>query len=94
MLKLKVPNMTCGHCAEVVMKVVQSIDVGAKVDIDLKTQTLTIDANSVAVPSHRHLKWRAILPPSAPRDNDGLSRGGVSLRPKRGMINSESKVGT
>lgn len=46
MLKLKVPNMTCGHCAGVVMKVVQSIDVGAKFNVDLKTQTLTIDVNS------------------------------------------------
>lgn len=46
MLKLKVPNMTCGHCAGVVMKIVQNVDVGAKVDVDLKTQTLTIDANS------------------------------------------------
>lgn len=46
MLKLYVPDMTCGHCAGVVTKAIQSVDAGAKVNVDLKTQTLTIDANS------------------------------------------------
>jgi copper chaperone len=46
MLKLKAPDMTCGHCAGVVTKAIQSVDAGAKVDIDLKTQTVTIDASS------------------------------------------------
>lgn len=46
MLKLYVPDMTCGHCAGAVTKAVQSVDAGAKVNVDLKTKTLTIDANS------------------------------------------------
>ncbi len=46
MLTLKVPDMTCGHCVEVVTKAIQSVDAGAKVDVDLKTQTVTVDANS------------------------------------------------
>lgn len=46
MLKLYVPDMTCGHCAGVVTKAIQSVDAGAVVNVDLKTQTLTIDANS------------------------------------------------
>ncbi|MDH7799113.1 MULTISPECIES: heavy-metal-associated domain-containing protein [unclassified Beijerinckia] len=46
MLKLNVPDMTCGHCAGTVTKAIQSIDAGAKVDVDLETQTVTIEANS------------------------------------------------
>ncbi len=46
MLKLYVPDMTCGHCAGVVTKAIQSVDAGAKVNVDLKTQIVTIDANS------------------------------------------------
>ena len=46
MLKLNVPDMTCGHCAGVVTKAIQSVDAGAKVGVDLKTQIVTIDANS------------------------------------------------
>lgn len=46
MLKLNVPDMTCGHCAGVVTKAVRSVDAGAEVTVDLKTQTVTINANS------------------------------------------------
>jgi copper chaperone len=42
MITLKVPDMTCGHCAGVVTKAVQSIDAEARVDIDLKAQTVTV----------------------------------------------------
>lgn len=45
MLKLNVPDMTCGHCVGVITKAIQSVDAGAKVDVDLKTQIVTIDAN-------------------------------------------------
>ena len=33
MLKLKVPDMTCGHCAIVVSQAVHSVDTNAKIDI-------------------------------------------------------------
>lgn len=46
MLKLNIPDMTCGHCAGVVTKAIKSVDAGAEVNVDLKTQTVTIDANS------------------------------------------------
>lgn len=42
MLKLNVPDMTCGHCAGTVTKVVKSVDAAAQVTIDLPTQTVTI----------------------------------------------------
>lgn len=48
MLKLNVPDMTCGHCAGVVTKAIQGVDAGAEVGVDLKTQTVTIDASSDA----------------------------------------------
>jgi len=48
MLKLKVPNMTCGHCAGVVTKAVQSVDASARVDIDLKSQTVSIETSADA----------------------------------------------
>lgn len=42
MLKLNVPDMTCGHCASTVTKVVKSVDANAEVTIDLPSQTVTI----------------------------------------------------
>ena len=48
MLKLSVPDMTCGHCASVVTKAVQSVDAGARVEIDLKSQTVSITTSAEA----------------------------------------------
>lgn len=46
MLTLKVPDMTCGHCAGMVTKAVKSVDSEAEINVDLATQTVTIDAKS------------------------------------------------
>ena len=43
MLKLSVPDMTCGHCASAVTKAVQSVDAGAVVTVDLPSQTVSIE---------------------------------------------------
>lgn len=43
MLKLNVPDMTCGHCAGMVTKAVKSIDASANVAIDLPSQTVSIE---------------------------------------------------
>lgn len=48
MITLKVPDMTCGHCVGVVTKAVQSVDAGARVDIDLKAQTVTVETRADA----------------------------------------------
>lgn len=48
MLKLNVPDMTCGHCAGVVTKAVQSVDAGARIDIDLKSQTVSVETSADA----------------------------------------------
>ncbi|MBA3520199.1 MAG: heavy-metal-associated domain-containing protein [Rhizobiales bacterium] len=43
MLKLNVPDMTCGHCASTVEKAVKSVDPAAKVNVDLGSKTVTVD---------------------------------------------------
>ncbi|RUM95730.1 copper chaperone [Pseudaminobacter arsenicus] len=42
MLKLNVPDMTCGHCAGTVTKAVQSVDSHASVTVDLPSKTVSI----------------------------------------------------
>ena len=44
MLKLKVPDMTCGHCVASVTKAVKSVDAAASVNVDLASRTVEIDS--------------------------------------------------
>lgn len=46
MLKLNVPDMTCGHCAATVTKAVRSVDDAAVVDIDLPAKAVSIRTNA------------------------------------------------
>lgn len=46
MLKLKVPDMTCGHCAIVVSQAVHSVDTNAKIDIDVGTKAVSITTSA------------------------------------------------
>jgi copper chaperone CopZ len=46
MLKLKVPEMTCGHCAATIEKAVKGLDPAAKVQVDLGTKTVTVETAS------------------------------------------------
>ena len=46
MLKLKVPQMTCGHCAATIEKAVKSLDPAAKVQVDLATKIVTVETAS------------------------------------------------
>ncbi|MBU2146233.1 MAG: heavy-metal-associated domain-containing protein [Alphaproteobacteria bacterium] len=48
MLKLNVPDMTCGHCAGTVTRAVQSVDAGAIVTVDLPSQTVSIETAAEA----------------------------------------------
>ena len=43
MLKLKVDDMSCGHCAAAVQKAVKSVDPAAEIDIDLATGTVSVE---------------------------------------------------
>lgn len=42
MLNLKVLDMTCGHCADVVTRAVHGVDSSATIDIDLPSHTVSI----------------------------------------------------
>lgn len=48
MLKLNVPDMTCGHCAGFVTKAVKSVDADANVTVDLPSQTVSIETEADA----------------------------------------------
>ena len=42
MLKLKVPDMSCGHCAATIEKAARSVDPAAQVEVDLAARVATI----------------------------------------------------
>ncbi|MCD2185451.1 heavy-metal-associated domain-containing protein [Rhizobium sp. GN54] len=44
MIHLNVPDMTCGHCVGAVEKAVRSVDPGAKIAVDLKAKTASIES--------------------------------------------------
>jgi copper chaperone len=44
MTKLKVPEMSCGHCKAAVEKAVAGIDATAGVDVDLANRTVSIQS--------------------------------------------------
>jgi copper chaperone len=46
MLTLKVPKMTCGHCASTVTTAIKTVDADANVEIDLTQQQVTIKKSS------------------------------------------------
>ena len=46
MLKLKVPQMTCGHCASTIEKAVKSVDPAAKVQVDLDERTVSVETTA------------------------------------------------
>ena len=56
MMKLNVPDMTCGHCAGTVTKVVQSVDSQASVTVDLPSRTVSIVTDADAAPISRALE--------------------------------------
>ena len=43
MMKLNVPDMTCGHCASTISKAVRAVDGGARVEVDLQRHLLRIE---------------------------------------------------
>jgi copper chaperone len=43
MLKLKVPEMSCGHCASTIEKAVTRVDPGARVAVDLESSTVAVE---------------------------------------------------
>ena len=44
MTKLKVPEMSCGHCKAVIEKAVAGVDADARVSVDLENRTVSIES--------------------------------------------------
>ncbi len=44
MTKLKVPEMSCGHCKAAIEKAVAGIDADARVTVDLENRTVSIES--------------------------------------------------
>ncbi|SEB08804.1 heavy-metal-associated domain-containing protein [Variovorax sp. YR216] len=49
MLTYRVEDMTCGHCVGAIARAVQSVDSGAKVDVDLSRHLVRIEPTGAAV---------------------------------------------
>ena len=45
MIKLNLPDMTCGHCASTVAQTVAFVDPAAKVEVDLHTRLVKIQSS-------------------------------------------------
>ncbi|GAB1544263.1 hypothetical protein NUACC21_69390 [Scytonema sp. NUACC21] len=45
-LKLSVPNISCEGCAETITKSIQVVEPDAKIDIDVKGKTVTVEAKA------------------------------------------------
>jgi copper chaperone CopZ len=46
MYQLTVEGMSCGHCTASVTKAVQALDAGARVEVDLATQTVRVETRA------------------------------------------------
>ena len=46
MLKLKVPDMSCGHCASTIEKAVKSVDAAAQVAVNLGSSTVAVETKA------------------------------------------------
>ena len=46
MLKLKVPEMSCGHCASTIEKAVKGVDPTARVAVDLSSSTVAVETTA------------------------------------------------
>ncbi|MFZ5558479.1 MAG: heavy-metal-associated domain-containing protein [Pseudomonadota bacterium] len=46
MLRLRVPNMTCGGCARSVTRAVQSVDANARVDVDVPAREVRVQTTA------------------------------------------------
>ena len=46
MIKLTVPDMSCGHCVGVITKAIKNVDANAGVNADLASKTVTIETSA------------------------------------------------
>lgn len=43
MIKLNVPNISCGHCASAINKAIASFDPAARVEVDVQQKTVSVE---------------------------------------------------
>lgn len=46
MIELKLPDMSCGHCAGAVAQACKQVDPQARVEVDLGSKRVTIDSQA------------------------------------------------
>ena len=46
MLKLNVPDMSCGHCVGTITKAIKALDRAAEVKTDLAAKTVTVESTA------------------------------------------------
>lgn len=46
MIKLSIPDMSCGHCTGVINKTVKDLDAAAVVNFELATRTATVSTSA------------------------------------------------
>ncbi|UOD31648.1 heavy-metal-associated domain-containing protein [Massilia violaceinigra] len=46
MIKLSIPEMSCGHCAGVITKTVKELDQNAVVTFDMPARTIEVDTTA------------------------------------------------
>ena len=46
MTKLKVPDMSCGHCAGVITKALKGLDQNAAIEFDMPARVIDIDTGA------------------------------------------------
>ena len=46
MIKLSIPDMSCGHCAGVITKALKDLDGGAVVEFDMAARTATVKTSA------------------------------------------------
>jgi copper chaperone len=44
-MRIVVDGMTCDHCVRAITKAIHAIDANARVDVDIKASTVTIDGD-------------------------------------------------
>lgn len=78
MLKLKVPNASCGHCAAAIEKTAKDIDPAAEVKAELSSKVATAHA-WIMPPRPRLAPRRALWRPLAEPSSSGQGASGADM---------------
>jgi copper chaperone len=65
MIEIKVPDMTCGHCASTITRAVKELDAGATLDISLAEHLVRIDSKASSEALQRAITEAGYTPEAA-----------------------------